>query len=77
MPCTGGVVLEMRDVGESLVPDPLADERLGQLLPFEELGMDADDEDFLVVRTVEDANAATLGQASGVAPHEVVGNFFR
>ena len=37
--------------------------------------MDADDEDFLVVRTVEDADAAALGQASGVAPHEVVVEF--
>ena len=34
--------------------------------------MDADDEDFLVIRTVENANAAALGQASDVAPHEVM-----
>ena len=67
----------MRDVGEPLVPDPLADERRGQLLPFEELGMHADDEDFLVVRTVEDPNAPALGQASGVAPHEVVVEILR
>ena len=62
-PLSGEVVLEMRDVGEPLVPDPLADERRGQLLPLQDLRVHAHDEDFLVVRTVEDADAPALGQA--------------
>src|SRR4030088_2210446 len=55
-PPPAGVVLEMRDVGEPLVPDSLADQRRRQLLRFEDLGMHSHDEDFLVVRTVEDAS---------------------
>ena len=39
--------------------------------------MHAHDEDFLVVRTVEDADAPALGQASDVAPHEVVVELLR
>ena len=69
---SGGVVLEMRDVSEPLIPDSLADELRRQFVPFEEPGTDAHDEDFLVVRAVEDADAAALGQLSDVAPHEVV-----
>jgi hypothetical protein len=34
--------------------------------------MHAHDEDFLVVRTVEDADASALRQASDIAPHEIV-----
>ena len=39
--------------------------------------MHAHDEDFLVVRTVEDADAPALGQVSDVAPHEVVVELLR
>ena len=54
-PLAGRVVLKMRDVSQPLVPDPLADERRGQLLPLQDFGVHAHDEDLLVVRTVEDA----------------------
>jgi hypothetical protein len=43
------VILEIRDVGEPLAPNVLADERCGQLLALQYLGMYAHDEDFFVV----------------------------
>ena len=76
-PLAGRVVLKMRDVGQPLVPDPLADERRGQLLPLQDFRVHAHDEDFLVVRTVEDADPPALGQVSDVAPHEVMVELLR
>src|SRR3954451_11847285 len=54
------IALEGGDVLEALLPDVLGDEPWRQLLGFEDLGMDARDQAFLVVGTVEDANAAAL-----------------
>jgi hypothetical protein len=71
-PLSGDVVLEIRNVGEPLVPDALADESGRQLLPLQHLGMHPHDEDFFVVRTVKGADASALGQVSEVALHEVV-----
>jgi hypothetical protein len=56
------------DVNEPLIPDSLADARRGQLLPLEDVGVHAHDEDLLVVRTIEDTDAPALGQAFEVAP---------
>src|SRR5262249_61924629 len=66
------VVLEVRDVGEPLIPDSLADAPRRQPLPPEEFQVHAHDQDLLVVRTVEDADAPALGPALDVAPQEVV-----
>src|SRR5215471_14988527 len=71
-PLSSKVILEMRDVGEPLIPDFLADVRRGQPLATEDLGVHAHDQDLFVVRAVEDADAPALGQALDVAPHEVV-----
>ena len=71
-PLSGEVVLEMRDVGEALVPDALANERRGKLLPLQNFVMHAHDENLFVVRPVEDADPSPFGKAPGVAPHEVV-----
>src|SRR6516162_10246586 len=66
----------MRDVGEPLIPDFLANVRPGQPLASEDLGVHAHDQDLFVVRPVEDADAPALGQAPDVAPHEVVVQVF-
>src|SRR5208282_6752316 len=71
-PLPGEVVLEMSDVGETLVPDSLADKLLGQLLPLKDLLMHAHDEDLFVVGPIENADPSPLGEPPRVAPHEVV-----
>src|SRR6516162_3799751 len=60
-PLPGEVILEMRDVGEPLIPDFFANVRRGQPLASENLGVHAHDQDLFVVRTVEDADAPALG----------------
>ena len=76
-PLSGEVVLEMRDVGEALIPDALANERRGKLLPLQDLLMHAHDENLFVVRPVEDADPSPFGKTPGIAPHEVVIEVFR
>ena len=51
--------------------------RGGSFVSLQDLGVHPHDEHFLVVRTVEDADAPALGQVSDVAPHEVVVEFLR
>ena len=57
------VILEMRDVEKPLVPDALAHERRGQVLPPQDFRVHAYDEDLFVVGSVEDSNQSALGQA--------------
>lgn len=45
---------------------------LGEFFFLEDLGVDAEDEDFLVVGAVEDADASAFGEAAVGAPEEVV-----
>ena len=45
---------------------------VGQILGVQDLGMHADDQDFLVVRAVEDADPPALRQARRGAPEEIV-----
>ena len=66
------VLFERVDVFEALVPDLLRDKRGRQLLRLEVLRVDAYRDDFLVVRTVEDADAPALGQDFRRAPEEIV-----
>jgi hypothetical protein len=54
-------VLETGDVGKPLIPERLADAARGQPLLLEDFGMHAYDEDLLVIRAVEDADAPALG----------------
>src|SRR6516225_982158 len=81
-PLPGEVILEMRDVGEPLIPDFLADVRRGQPLASEDLGVHAHDQDLLVVRTVslslpstsaERSNFPAIRSAAGDAP--IFGSF--
>ena len=51
----------MRDVGEPLIPDSLATLRGGSFCRFQDIRVHAHDQDLLVVRTVEDADAPALG----------------
>src|SRR6516164_9703050 len=66
------VILEVRDVGESLVPDALADQRPGQVLLVQDILVHANDQDLLVVRAVEDSDLSALGQTTGIPPQKVV-----
>src|SRR5215831_5709871 len=61
-PLAGEVILEMRDVGEPLVPDVFADKLGGQLLAPENFLVHANDQSFFVVRAIENPDASTLGQ---------------
>src|SRR5215470_3064344 len=66
------VPLEMRDVGQSLLPDVLARAGRRQLLLLEDVLMHAYDQDLLVVRAVENADMPTRGEAPDVPPEEIV-----
>src|SRR4030095_8159243 len=68
----GRVGVEAVDVLIALLPDVLADDGGRQLLGGEELRVHPDHEDLLVVRAVEDADAAPLGEGLARAPHVVV-----
>ena len=70
------IVLERVDVFEALLPDVLGDKAVGQFLRAKKRGMNADDEDFFVIGAVEDADFASLGNDSMVAPEIVVVQFF-
>ena len=71
------VVLEVVDLLEAVPPDFLLVLRLGgELLVAEDFGVDADDQDLLVVGAVEDADAPALGQRLEAAPEVVVVELF-
>src|SRR6185503_13597009 len=71
-PVPGEVALEGVDVLEALLPNLLGLELGRDLLPPQDLGVDACDQDLLVVGTVEDPDAAALRETARRAPHEVV-----
>jgi hypothetical protein len=71
------VALERGDVLETLAPDILGYQSIWYLLPGEEFRMDAYDEHFLIIGTVEDTDASALGQTHGGSPHEFVIEFLR
>src|SRR6516164_7556701 len=66
------VPFEMRDVGKPLLPDVLACAGSGQLLLLEDVLVHSHDQDLLVVRAIENADVAALGQATGMPPEKVV-----
>src|SRR5215470_4348508 len=66
------IVLEMRDVSEPLVPDPLSDERRRQLLAFQNLVMHAKDGHCLRVRPLEYRQPPTRGKAVQVTKQKIV-----
>jgi len=54
------VALKGVDIFVALLPDVLPDEAVGKLLRAKKRGMHADNEDFFVVRTVEDTDFAAF-----------------
>jgi hypothetical protein len=70
------VTLEPADVRVAILEDLLRLRLDGQPLALEELGMHADHQHLLVVRAVEDADAAALGEALRAAPEKVVVELF-
>src|SRR5262245_21911760 len=69
---TSKISLEVSDVLEALLPNVLRHQLRRQLLSLEKLSMHAYDERFLVVATVEDADATAFRQAPDATPHEIV-----
>ena len=72
MPLRRQVPLQGVDVLVAVVPELVVDLGVGDALGLDQLGMDPDHQHFLVIRAVEDADPAALGQGPGVSPEEVV-----
>jgi hypothetical protein len=66
------IILEVRDIKKSLLPDVLAHELRRQLLSFQDILVHTHNEDFLIVGSIENPNPPTLGQALGVTPEKIV-----
>jgi len=64
-----------KDVLEAALPHILL-ARIWQALLVEQLGMHAHHQHLFIIRTIEDPDAAALGQVLHVAPHEVVIELF-
>lgn len=73
----GQVTFEGVDVVVARGPELLVDLGVGNALGPDELRVNPDDQDFLVIGAIKDANAAALGYDPGVAPEKVVVEFFR
>ena len=69
------VALERGNVPEPLAPDVLGHQFRGKLFLGEDFPMHPRHQTFLVVRAIEDADAAALRQRDHVAPHEIVIEF--
>ncbi len=70
------IAFKAPDVPEALLPDVFSDEFLGDFLMFEDFGVHANDEGFLVVASVENTDAAAQGKAFDATPEEVFFKFF-
>ena len=68
--------LEGADIVEAVLPDFLAGNRVRQSLARQVFAMHADGQHFLVVRTIENADTAALGQRLADAPEKIVVEFF-
>src|SRR5262245_23101839 len=71
-PLPSEIILEVRNVEESLIPDAFAHERWRQLLSLQNMLMHAHHEDLFVVRSVENPDSSPLGQALDVTPEKVM-----
>src|SRR5262245_46788881 len=70
------IVLEVPDVSMPVPEDPAADQGRRQLLPEQDLLVHTYDQNFFVVRAVEDPDAAPLRQAPDTPPEIVVIELF-
>src|SRR3954451_23332646 len=66
------MTLEVPDARVALVPDILAEDSFGQMLPPDDFRTHARHEHFLVMRAVEDPDAAAFGQRLGDTPEKIV-----
>jgi len=78
----GAIAVEVRlqvpDGFEPIVPEGFfAPMGTGETFPLEEIGVHPDDEDFLIVGTVENADVAPLRKAAGRPPQEIVLQLFK
>ena len=71
-PVVGEVALPVVDLAVAALPDPVVARFLRQLLPLEQLLVDADDEHLFVVGAVEDPDLAAGRKVLRVAPEVVV-----
>src|SRR5260221_3283499 len=69
------IALETTDIFESFLPDIFRNERFWKFLRGEQMFMCADDEYFLVIRAVEDADFASLRHSLMRAPEIIVIEF--
>src|SRR5262245_45090585 len=73
---TSQIFLEVANVLVALLPNVLGDQLGGELLPRQQLVVNADDERLLIVAAVEDADAPALRQRLHRAPQEVMIELF-
>ena len=66
------IALEATDVPKAVLPDVFRDQLGGEFLLLEQCLMHADHQDLLIVGTVEDTDAAALGQVRGATPEIIV-----
>src|SRR5882762_2262416 len=69
------VALETIDIFKALLPDMSSEQRLRQLLVFENLTVDTHHQHLLIIGTVEDADVPSLGQALRRSPKVIVVQF--
>ena len=69
------ITLPVVDVAEAALPHVALGSRSWEMLPGQEVRVDADDQHFFVVGAVEDGDIAPSREYFGAAPHEVVFQF--
>src|ERR1700730_2009614 len=67
------MAFELTNILEAMLPDILSGEVRRQLLPFQQFGMDAYDQHFLIMGPVENADVAAFRQGVVDPPQEMVG----
>src|SRR5215471_2444980 len=72
---TGQVFLKRSDVVKSFFPYVLGHERFGNSLVLQQIGMDAHDQHFFIIRAVENADMAALRKTHGGSPEKIVLQF--
>ena len=63
---TGEVVLEGVDIGEAMGPEVIVDLAVGNVFGLDEVRVDPDDQDFFVIRSVEDSDLTASGDGPGI-----------
>jgi hypothetical protein len=72
----GEMMLKPVDIGIALGPEIIVDSGTRNALGCDQFGVDLYHENFLVVGTIENTNAAALGDCAGISPEEVMAELF-